>query len=127
MHAFDIDGLAASLRADTSDVEAFVEGLAVKLEDAMPGRVRVERARRGLRGPKLVRAISVEADDGRLELARSERGAVETRRARLSGGIVIKSEALEIDRWLGALGAALAAEAGRSERTRQALERLLLG
>ena len=122
----DIDLLAASLRADMSDVGAFVEGLAAKLEEAIPGRVKVQRARRGLMGGKLVRKISLDAGDERLELTRGDGDAVETRRARLSRGIVLKSEALDTDSWLAALGEALAAEAGRNERTRRALERLLI-
>ncbi len=122
----DIDLLAASLRADSGDVGAFVEGLAAKLDDVLPGRVKVQRARRGLLGPKLVRRIFVDAGGQRLELLRSDGDAIETRRARLSGGIVLKTEALDTDDWLAALGEALAAEAGRNERTRQALERLLI-
>jgi hypothetical protein len=121
----DLDLLAASLRADSSDLGAFAEGLAAKLEDALPGRVKVARTRRGLRGPKLVRKITVDAGDQRLELLRSDGDAIETRRSRLSGGIVLKSEALATDAWLAALGEALTAEAERSEQTRQALERLL--
>jgi hypothetical protein len=39
---------------------------------------------------------------------------------------VLKSEQLNTERWLGALGQALAAEAQNNERTRRALERLLL-
>ena len=41
--ADDLDLLAASLRADAGDVDAFVEALAVKLEAALPGQVEVER------------------------------------------------------------------------------------
>jgi hypothetical protein len=121
----DMDLLAASLRADSSDLRAFVEGLAAKLEEAMPGRVRVDRRRSGMFGPKAVRSVSVDLGDRRLEL-RSEGGAVQTRCARLSGGIVLKNEVLETDEWLGVLGEALAAEAARSETTRKALERLLI-
>jgi hypothetical protein len=121
----DLDLLAASLRADSSDLGAFVESLAVKLEEAIPGRVRVDRRRSGLRGPKLVRQLEVDLGDQRLELT-FQGGSLATRRAKLSGGIVLKSEQLDTDAWLAALGGALAAEARRSETTRQALQRLLI-
>ncbi len=121
----DMDLLAASLRADSSDVSAFVESLAAKLEGAVPGRVRIDRRRSGMFGPKAVRGVSVDLGD-RDSSSGSSGGAVQTRCARLSGGIVLKNEVLETDEWLAVLGDALAAEARRSETTRKALERLLM-
>jgi hypothetical protein len=123
--ALDLDLIAGSLRADSDDLKAFVEGLAVKLEVAMPGLVSVERRRDGVFGPKVVRRITVDAVDQRLEL-QATRGSVDTRWAKVSGGIVLKTEPLTTDAWLAALGEALAAEARRSETTRRALERLLI-
>jgi hypothetical protein len=122
----DIDLLAASLRADSSDLAAFVESLAVKLENVLPGQVRVERRRAGLLGPKLVRRIVIDADDRRLELVADDHGTVETKMGRLSRGIVLKTETPDIDSWLTALGEVLAAEASRSKAIREALERLLI-
>ncbi len=122
---FDIDLLAGSLRADASDLGAFTESLATKLEQALPGIVTVERGRRGMLGPKLVQKIAIEAAGERLELQR-DGDAVHAQRARVSGGIVLKREEIDLDDWLQALGQALAVEAERSERTRQALERLLI-
>jgi hypothetical protein len=124
--AFDLDLLAASLRADSSDAGAFVEGLAGKLEAVLPGRVSVQRKRRGMLGPKVVRRIAVEGGDVRLELLRSESDAIDCRLGRVSGGILLKSQTVDVDAWLAALGEALAVEAGRNQRTRQALERLLI-
>jgi hypothetical protein len=120
----DIDLVTASLRADMSDLRAFVEALAAKLEDAMPGAVSVERRRDGMFGPKQVRRIALEASGQRLEL-RADGASIQTRCARLSGGIVLKSEELPTDEWLRALGEALADQARTSQTTRQALERLL--
>ncbi|MBV9335272.1 MAG: hypothetical protein JO243_05195 [Solirubrobacterales bacterium] len=124
--SIDLDLLAASLRIDSADSGTFVESLAVKLADILPGRVAVKHARRGMLGPKYVRLLSVQVADQRLELMRSDRDVVQARRGRLSGGIVLKTEPLEVDEWLGALGSALAGEAKRNETTRQALERLMI-
>ncbi len=126
MTQIDLDLLAASLRSDSGDLGTFVEGLAAKLENLLPGRVKVTRSRRGMFGPKVVQKIALDAGDARLELLRGEGDGIETRYALLSGGIVLKSRTLDTDAWLSALGEALGAEAGRSEQTRQALERLLI-
>jgi hypothetical protein len=123
--ALDLDLIAASLRADGADLSAFVESLAVKLEQVLPGKCKVERRRDGLLVPKVVHRITVDAGDRRLEL-RVAGGTIETLSAKLSGGIVLKSDSLDTDTWLAALGEALGAEAQRSESTRQALERLLM-
>jgi hypothetical protein len=121
----DLDLVAAALRADLSDISAFVEGLAARLEQALPGLVEVKRAKQGFRGPKLVTEISVDTDDGRLSLQR-DGGQVRTVRAKSSGGIVLKTEKLDIDAWLAALRAEVAEQAQRSERTRLALQQLVL-
>lgn len=121
----DLDLAAAALRADLSDTDAFVEGLATRLEQALPGFVEVKRAKTGFRGPKVVSEILVQAGDVHLQLRRRG-GHVETARARVSGGIAIKTETLEIDVWLQALTAAVSQQAARSERTRLALQQLVL-
>jgi hypothetical protein len=121
----DLDLVAAALRADLSDIAAFVEGLATRLELALPGIAQIRRTKAGFRGPKLVSDIVVEAGDDRLELHRKG-SQITTTRCRVSGGIVIKTENLDVDTWLSALAAAVAAQAQRSERTRLALQQLVL-
>jgi hypothetical protein len=119
----DIEMVTASLRADASDLGSFVEALAVKLEEALPNGVKVDR-KGGLFGAKKVRQISVDAGDTRLRLERD--GAdIRTSRARLSGGIVLKNEQIGTDAWLEELGRTLAEQAQRSSTTRAALDRML--
>jgi uncharacterized protein YhdP len=120
----DIDLIAASLRADSGDIGTFVEVLAAKLEEAVPGAANIQRRREGLFGPKRVTRISVDAGGERLELS-ADGVRIATTCARVSGGIVLKSEVLDTDAWLAALSRALADEARSSQSTRQSLERLL--
>lgn len=121
----DLDLVAAALRADLSDIAAFVESLATRLELALPGLVEVKRARSGFRGPKVVIEITVVSGDQRLLLQR-DGGRVNAVRSRVSGGIAIKTETLDIDAWLEVLSAAVAEQAQRSERTRLALQQIVL-
>lgn len=123
--ALDLELVAATFRTDLSDVHAFVESLAVKLEELLPTRVQVDRRKQGMFGPKLVRQITFDGGDHRLEL-RYDGRSIETRCSRLSGGIVLKSDELDTETWLRALGEAVATEAERNATTRQALERLLM-
>ena len=123
--SLDLDLLAAALRADLNDISAFVEGLAVRLEQSLPGFVEVKRSRQGFRGPRFVSEIAVQTSEGRLELTRAG-GDVRATRSRTSGGIVLKREEIGIDEWLGSLTSVAAAQAQRSERTRIALQKLVL-
>jgi len=121
----DVDVLAASLRADSADIEQYVEVLADKLSIALPGRVNVQRRRSGLRGPKRVQRVVVSLSDCRPEVQISD-GMVEATWTKVSGGIALKHERLDLDLWLQRLSESLAAEAQHSERTREALRQLLI-
>jgi hypothetical protein len=118
----DFELLAASLRADSTDLAVFVPTLATKLCDALPEQVEVERS--GFPGRRAVRRVEVFVGEHRYEL-RYERRQVRASRARVVRGIVLKTEELDLDVWIDALSRDLADEAGTSERSRLALERLL--
>ena len=122
--ARDFDLLAASLRADAGDLAAFVEALAAKLEASFPERTSVERS--GLLGKKRVRRVAVELGESRYELEH-DGARVAARRRSVVRGISLKSDELEVDAWIDDLSQRLVEEAGRSERGRGALERLLEG
>jgi hypothetical protein len=125
------DLVAAGLRSDGADLLSAVEVLAAKLEQALPGRTRVERRGGGLlgRGEKRVRQVLVElgaASAGvRYQLA-VEHDRVEGFRERQVGGIAIKREPLGAGEWIAALTEELRAETERSSEARAALDRLLL-
>jgi hypothetical protein len=114
--------LAASLRADARDLDAFLEVLASKLSAAFPGSTRVER--KGFRGGGRVRALDVELGEHRYRLERESSGA-KSSRSRTVRGIVLKNEELGLDEWIESLARDLSEAADQSERGRLALERLL--
>src|SRR5438105_14651993 len=62
----DFELVAASLRADSSDLDAFVPTLAAKLCEALPAQVDVQR--RGLLGRGPVRRVAVSVGDNIYEL-----------------------------------------------------------
>jgi hypothetical protein len=122
--ADEFDLLAASLRADARDVEAFVEALATKLEVSFPDRVEVERKGGRLGGAKHVANVTVRLGDRSFELER-DHADVSCRRRSVVRGIVLKSEALTLDAWIAELSRVLTQVAGETERGRVALQRLL--
>jgi hypothetical protein len=114
--------LAASLRADARDLDAFLGALAIKLGDAFPDATRIERGR--LVGGGRVRSIEVDLGHHRYRLE-SKSGAARCSRARIVRDIVLKNEELGLDEWIESLAADLEEAAATSERGRVALERLL--
>ncbi len=121
----DLDLAAASLRADRGDLDAYVEGLAARLADALPGQVEVERRRTRLfGGPRRVHALRAALGDTTFSLARSGH-RLAGRREQVVRGVRIKGEDLALDAWIDALVAELGEEARSSARAREALGRLV--
>jgi hypothetical protein len=54
----DFDLLAAQLRADLGDLDAFLSALAAKLEASFPEACEIERGGGFLRGPKRVERVT---------------------------------------------------------------------
>jgi hypothetical protein len=118
--SFDLD--AAGLRADSGDLAAYVEVLARKLEDALPGQTDVRRRSKGvLSREKVVDTIEVTLGEYRYTLRRDGKGA----RAKEVRGVVIKREDLALEAWIGGLAGELRELAAGSAEARAALERLV--
>jgi hypothetical protein len=120
----DFDLVAASLRADTVDMRAFAEALAVKLEQALPGLVEVERKGGLFSRDKAVRSISATFGEQcyRLDV---DGGRVEASRRRSVRGIVLNTDRLGLDEWIDGLSRELTTAASTSEQSRAALARML--
>src|SRR4051794_26550784 len=99
---FDLD--AAGLRMESADTVAYVELLARKLELALPAQTTVGRRSKKLFGrEKVVESIAVALGDHRYAL-RVDGARVQASRAKTVRDVTIKTEPLELDDWVRALG-----------------------
>ncbi len=121
-NGLDFELLAASLRADTADMPAWVAALGDKLAAALPGRVALRRS--GMLGHGPVNGLAADLGAWRFVL-HLEHGQPVAERTHLVRGIALKTEALPIDAWIDALSTALADLAATSARERQAILGLL--
>ena len=118
--SFDLD--AAGLRADGADLASYIEVLARKLEDALPGQTEVRRRSKGfLSREKVVDTSEVRLGEFRYTIARDGQAA----RAKEVRGVVIKREELGLEAWVGGLAGELRELAAGSAEARAALERLV--
>ena len=96
---FDLD--AAVLRRSLTDLQAFLEALAVRLEGALPGRVQVERRRDGLFAKTShVAKIAFQGDKAIYEIALGKAG-LSASRAKHVRDVVISSATVDPAQWLG--------------------------
>ncbi len=94
------DMAAAWNRRAGTDIRAFAEALAVRLEAALPGRVEVERRRDGLFSSTSHVSKLVISFDGHLFTLVMERGHLVARRAKVVRGVTIGSEDLSVPAWV---------------------------
>jgi len=121
-----VDLLAASLRADTADLKAFLEALAVKLEGALPQQTVVTRQNKLFSREHPVREISITLGEYQYRIFREQQGPLITLRAKVVRGIVLKTDQLPMEQWIEELAEGLAKQAEQSFQARSALERFLL-
>ena len=118
--------LAASLRADSTDNRAFLEALAAKLSGSLPNQTIVIRHSSIFSRDHPVKEIAVTMGDYQYRIGREKQGPIMTQRAKVVRGIVLKTEQISMDQWIDELAGALAHEAEHSAQARIALERFLL-
>ena len=118
--------LAASLRADSTDVKAFLEALAVKLEGSLPDRTTVTRHSSIFSKEHPVKEIALSLGEYQYRIGRERQGPLAAQRAKIVRGIVLKTEPMPIDQWIDELAQALAQVAAHSAQARAALERFLI-
>jgi hypothetical protein len=121
-----VEMLAAALRANSTDLKAFMEALAAKLQGSLPDRTKVMRQGGLFSRDHPVKEINVTLGDYQYRISRERQGPLNTDRVKVVRGIVLKTEQVPMNQWIEDLAAALAEEAAHSTEAHIALERFLL-
>jgi hypothetical protein len=120
---FDLD--AAVLRRSQTDLQAFMEALAVRLEGALPGRVKVERRRDNLFAKTSHAAkIAFHGDKAVYEISFGKAGLAASR-AKLVRDVVISSTTIDPAHWLTEVRQEVAALADKAGAAGDALHDFL--
>lgn len=104
---------------------AFSEILAKKLEEAVPGFVRVERQGGLFQKNPPVRRLMVTFEPWQYVLE-NQRGRVSTSRVKMVRGVSIKTEPMDLNPWIDAISQELVQVASHEAAARETLERFLL-
>ncbi len=123
------DMIAASLRADASDVSTFLDVLGGKLLATLPDNVEVDvpKKKRFFGKSEMeatafkAESISVKLGDEKFFLKRSKGANFKAFVAQEVRGINLRTDELNLDEWILKLSDALSKEAARSEKARKAL------
>jgi hypothetical protein len=123
--AFDLSMAVAQLASNDTDVGIMLKVLVSQLGEVLGDRMVVERAGR-FRKSDEVKSVRIALGDDTLD-AVVDGATVRCTIGHSSGGIRIRSQQVGMDEWLTRLLSALQSEAANSERTRAALENLVIG
>lgn len=119
------DLVAASLRADAADEKTFLEVLAQKMQEALPGGVEVRREGGLFRKEHPVAEIVLTLGDWIFRLERSRGGRLIAERSHVVRGVVLSSERVDTDEWIASLTHALVESSQHSGVAAEALRRFL--
>jgi hypothetical protein len=121
-----VEMFAASLRADSTDINVFLEALAVKLGGSLPNQTQVARQKSAFSREHPVKEIVVTLGDYQYRILRERQGSLMTSRAKVVRGIVLKTDQVPTEQWIEELAESLARESAKSAQAHAALERFLL-
>lgn len=125
--ALQVDVLACSLRMDKDASGDMLEHLATKLSQVLPEETEVTRGGWLLSAKKPVTELTIKLDDTGYTFVREKRGNVAARRQKIVRGVVLKNEEVPVEKLIQELAEKLAVLAEKNARTREALQKFVIG
>ena len=124
--AFDLQMAISSLASNGTDSRIMLKLLVQQLSDVLGDRIGVERAGGRFRKSDEIKSVQITLGDDTLK-AEVDGTSVRCSIGHASGGIRIRSEQVGMEDWLTRLLTILRNEAVHSEKTRLALENIVIG
>jgi len=112
---------------DKSDSGDLLEFLAAKLASALPEEVEITRGGWLLSAKKPVVDLKVSLGEQGFQMVREKRGSITARQMKIVRGVVLKTEEVPVEKWVENLAIALAQMAEKNSRTKQALQKFVIG
>ncbi len=125
--ALEVDVLAASLRMASQESGDLLEFLAKKLEQSLPQNTTVTRGGWFLSKEHPVVEITVRFDDYQYQIVRESHGSLRAKVMKMVRGVVLKTTEIPVEQWTDEVAQQLAELASRSEQTRRALNKFVIG
>lgn len=125
--ALQVDVLACSLRMDKDASGDMLEHLATKLSQVLPEETEVTRGGWLLSAKKPVTELTIKLDDTGYTFVRMKRGNIAARRQKIVRGVVLKNEEVPVEKLIQELAEKLAVLAEKNARTREALQKFVIG
>lgn len=125
--ALQVDVLACSLRMDKDASGDMLEHLATKLSQVLPEETEVTRGGWLLSAKKPVTELTIKLDDTGYTFVREKRGNITARRQKIVRGVVLKNEEVPVEKLIQELAEKLAVLAEKNARTREALQKFVIG
>lgn len=124
--AMQVELYAASLRADYTDVGAFLEALAVKFEGALPTHTKVTRYASLFSRERPVKEIAVTLGEFQYRIGKERQGPLLAQCSHVVRGITLSSEQIPVEQWIEEVAEALAQLAAHNQQAHMALSRFLM-
>lgn len=122
----ETDVVTATLQEGLKESQDLLDFLALKFEGPL-SRLMTVRRKGGVFAKKhTVQEITLRFDDRQFQITRDPRGFVTTRILKEVRGVILKTNAVDVDEWIRQLSLELTHQAERSEALRTALSRFIL-
>jgi hypothetical protein len=122
-----VEVLASALKMGKAESKELLETLATRLQAMMPEVTTVQRAGWFMSSERPVKELIVRFDDCHLQLVKEKTGSLTAVVMKVVRGVVLKSTPTTVDDWIKTLATELSKAAQKDAKTREILNKFVVG